>query len=218
MTDEYRKQITQAKALDDKELEKHASVGRVCGCWDCFCCAADHVRYVRELEKKSNPQNAKKNMNNKLAAKVSARNYVNSLANDLLPEILEAVKPFIGKKVALQTGGMSAKLDAALARFRSSTVTNQIWFHARTYTLEVFFRTCQSVVGGNSCVYAEQAVTFAELERNNGNLKEIYPAKTFRTDFFAEEIELARRDVTVAREAMRAAEWRLAGFGEHDNG
>lgn len=158
-------------------------------------------------------------MNNKLAAKVSARNYVNALANDRLPKILEAVRPFIGKKVALQTGGMSAKLDAVLDIFRQTNLTDQVWFNARTYTLEVTFKTCVGINGGNgSCVYAEQAVTFAELERNSGNLKEIYPARTFRTDFTVEEIETARNEVTVARDAMRAAEWKLIGFGEHDNG
>lgn len=158
-------------------------------------------------------------MNNKLAAKISARNYVNSLANDLLPEILEAVKPFLGKKVALQTGGLSAKMNEALKPFRSSSVTNHVWFSARTYTLEVNFRTCQGIVGGNGgCVYAEQAVQFAELERNNGNLKQLYPAKTFRTDFSTEEIETARHNVKVARDAMHEAEWKLVGFGEHDNG
>lgn len=158
-------------------------------------------------------------MNNKLAAKVSARNYVNALANDLLPEILEAVKPFIGKKVALQTGGMSGKLSAALTRFCSSTVTNHVWFSARTYTLEVTFKTCQGIVGGNGgCVYAEQAVTFGELERNNGNLKEIYPARTFRTDFTVEEIETTRKAAEAARSAMREAEYKLCGFGTHDNG
>lgn len=158
-------------------------------------------------------------MNMKLAAKISARNSVNAVANAMLPEILEAVKPFLGKKVALQGGGMSAKLDAALKTFRSYVTMNQIWFSARRYSLEVTFKTCVSIRDGNGgCVYAEQAVTFAELERDNGNLKQLYPARTFRTDFTAKEVEDARKEVTVARDVMRAAEWKLVGFGEHDNG
>lgn len=48
MTTDYRKYIAQAEKLDDKELARHAAVGRICGCNDCWCCAAEHVRYVRD--------------------------------------------------------------------------------------------------------------------------------------------------------------------------
>lgn len=157
-------------------------------------------------------------MNHKLDAKIAARNHVNALANDRLPKIREAVKPFLGKKVALQGGGMTAKLDAALSIFRATNLTDQVWFNARTYTLEATFKTCFKVQGENGCVYAERAVTFAELERDSNNLKQLYTTTTFRTDYTVQEIEIARKAVTVARDAMRAAEWQLVGFGEHDNG
>lgn len=47
MTTNYQKQIEQAEFLGDKELERHACVGRICKCENCFCCAAEHVKYVR---------------------------------------------------------------------------------------------------------------------------------------------------------------------------
>lgn len=156
-------------------------------------------------------------MNNKLAAKIIARNYVNCLANDLLPEILEAVRPFVGQKVIRKTGGMSGKLDAALGTFRYSAITN-IWFNVGTEHLKVTFKTRQVIVDGNGgCVYAEQAVTFAGLEDGNGVLKELYPTEPFRTDFTVEEIETARKRLRIARNAAYAAELKLGGFGEYDN-
>lgn len=52
MTNEYRAQIQTAEALhakDKAELERHARIGRtMCKCNDCFCCAAEHVRYAQE--------------------------------------------------------------------------------------------------------------------------------------------------------------------------
>lgn len=155
-------------------------------------------------------------MNEKLAAKIIARNYVNCLANDLLPEILEAVRPFVGQKVIRKTGGMSGKLDAALGTFRYSAITN-IWFNVGPEHLKVTFKTRRVIVGGNGgCVYAEQAVTFAGLE--GGVLKELYPTEPFRTDFTVEEIETARKRLRIARNAAYAAELKLGGFGEYDNG
>lgn len=53
MTADYRAQIKRAEALDDKELARHAAVGRICKCNDCFCCAAEHVKYVRENNARS---------------------------------------------------------------------------------------------------------------------------------------------------------------------
>lgn len=47
MTTDYRKYIEQAEKLDDKELDRHACVGRICKCNDCWCCAAEHVKYAR---------------------------------------------------------------------------------------------------------------------------------------------------------------------------
>lgn len=46
-TTRYEKFLTKAEAMEDKKLERHASVGRVCKCLDCFDCAAEHVRHAR---------------------------------------------------------------------------------------------------------------------------------------------------------------------------
>lgn len=157
-------------------------------------------------------------MNNKLAAKIIARNRVNTLANILLPEIVKVLVPFVGQKVALKTGGMSDKLDKALLRFRESGSGNVVWFDCR-YGLEACFKTCQSTDAGG-CVYAEQAVTLGGIKqtREGGILESVNTRWHFRTDYTVQEIEIVRKSVEIAREALRAAEWKLIGFGEHDNG
>lgn len=49
----YRNQITEAQHLlqkeGRKELQRHAAIGTICGCRDCFCCAASHVLYAHDL-------------------------------------------------------------------------------------------------------------------------------------------------------------------------
>lgn len=48
MTDMWAEQIERARALGagqgTRGLWRHAMVGRMCGCRDCFCCAAMQVR------------------------------------------------------------------------------------------------------------------------------------------------------------------------------
>ena len=47
MTEEYLIQLKKARRMLDEEgfqsLKRHAAVGRMCGCGDCFCCAALEV-------------------------------------------------------------------------------------------------------------------------------------------------------------------------------
>jgi hypothetical protein len=48
MIDQWAEQIERARALGAEQgtagLWRHAMVGRMCGCHDCFCCAAMQVR------------------------------------------------------------------------------------------------------------------------------------------------------------------------------
>jgi len=45
--DQWAEQIKRARALGDEQgikgLRRHLLVGRMCGCSECFCCAAVHV-------------------------------------------------------------------------------------------------------------------------------------------------------------------------------
>lgn len=44
----FEKWVGQARKLPDEDLKRHAAVGRICGCGDCFCCAALSVERKRK--------------------------------------------------------------------------------------------------------------------------------------------------------------------------
>lgn len=47
MSDNYQVQQERARQMTDEELKKHAAVGRVCDCHDCFCCTALEETFAR---------------------------------------------------------------------------------------------------------------------------------------------------------------------------
>lgn len=152
-------------------------------------------------------------MNQKLASKVNARNQVNALSNEKQLAIRTALLPFIGQKVRLKQGGMTAKLEAALAPFVSDARCARIWFNVRCYAVEVrFVVTVGSEHGSTS---QEYGCDIGRVE--NGILTQLRDQQALRTDWTVEEVETARKQAEEARDAMRAAEFKLCHFGTHDN-
>lgn len=152
-------------------------------------------------------------MNMKLAAKITARNNVNFLANQTMPKILAALAPFVGQKVRLKEGGMTSKVIAVLRPFYSDARCARVWFNVRPYGLEVHF---QVVVGGeNSSTMQEHGCDLGRVE--NGILSKIYDHQPLRTDWTSLEVEKSRTDAQAAREAMHAAEFAFRHFGTHDH-
>jgi hypothetical protein len=43
MCDDFELRLNRADKLSFLELERHALIGRVCGCQDCLCCAAVRI-------------------------------------------------------------------------------------------------------------------------------------------------------------------------------
>lgn len=157
----------------------------------------------------------------RLQAKVQARNLANGTALVYAPIILEALKPFLGKAIVLQTGCKSAKLCKALEALNLPEGIHgdgsvQIFIKAERHWFRAEVRVC--VHHDRGCVYESQTINLGDID--GATLKAIAEAPSAdycRTDYSAEEILAARAAVKSVREELQQAERRLAGFGEHDN-
>lgn len=154
-----------------------------------------------------------------LEAKVAARNKVNGIALRMFPAMIEALRPFIGKKITIAGNQLSMKLRSALPKSPASP--SESWYYsASSYALWVQFKTCEVFPSRwpdtTIASYAEHAICIADL--NIGTLDKL-PANPpqLRTDYTTGEVESARANLKAAKDALHAAEFALAGFGEYDN-
>jgi hypothetical protein len=155
-----------------------------------------------------------------LEAKVSARNTVNRLALEKLPAMIEALKPFVGKKIMNQGAVISAKLKSALPA-TDNTPGFQSWYEATSYSLRLNCKVGELSPGrfGDNMVatYAEQSFTIGEIEDDGCTLKSVVNGQVARADYTVEEVLTARAEFKAAEAAKAAAEAKLYGFGKHDN-
>lgn len=151
-----------------------------------------------------------------LTAKVAARNLANKTTLETVPKVLAALAPFVGQKVCLATGGLSAKLRAALEPFTLNTVPVSIWVSAG-HVLRLHVKTCVS--GEHCCSYMENTAYLGDLDAGNlSKLFEFSPEKDYRADFTEADVLAMREELKTARNAFERSRDRLCntGFGEHD--
>lgn len=153
-----------------------------------------------------------------LEAKVAARNRVNALALEMVPTMVEALRPFVGQKMLNQGNVISAKVKLALPAPQSGA-QKWFWYQPSPYSFRVNFKADELYSGNfgeNICAaYAEQSFTIGEIEGQT--LKAVCNGHTARTDYAVEEVIKARAEIRSAKEALSAAESKLCGFGEYDN-
>ena len=154
-----------------------------------------------------------------LEAKVGARNQVNRDALSFYPAAIDALRPFLGRKVLNQGHVKSAKLVADLPKF-SNTPVLSVYYSANSYGITLEVKVCVSYEDrfgqqGSAC-YAEQSIFLGEIDHHI--LTKFSPPVTgLRTDYTVEEIVQARKELKAARDAMHHAEHKVCHFGEHDN-
>lgn len=150
---------------------------------------------------------------NETQAKITARNRLNTQVNELAPVILEALKPFVGTKITLQTGGFAAKFKNIVDCYLGCNKIFpklQIYHYGSNYSLIFVFKTSEPT-GGYGCIYQEESVYFGVLDGHN--LKELSPFALRRTDYNLEEIESWRAEHRRADEIRRKVESNLSHFG-----
>lgn len=150
-------------------------------------------------------------MNNKLKAKIQARNLVNAEHNRLLPILAEAFEPYIGEKV-IKTDGTLLEKFKRFTPVPSSKLLSCYKMQSN-YSLGFVIRACVS--NGECSIYDEVIVYVGEL--NGQVLKNLIFSKALPTDFTEQTVLQARETVKKLKEALSQADTQLCGFGEYDN-
>jgi hypothetical protein len=141
-------------------------------------------------------------MKTALAAKVSARNKVNKLANDSYPKIIEALKPFLGQKILKVNGTLMEKVAKVLPKI---DCYRAYYTCGAGYSLKVEiteFETSPDRFGDGSIAhYQETSLYLGDL--TTGVLTKLYDAPNHRTDFTEEEIIQTREKIKEFKEQER---------------
>ncbi len=150
-----------------------------------------------------------------LAAKVEARNKLNKNILEQVPKLIEALKPFVGKKIKLATGGFTKTIQVC---FPSGTVDDVQFFLSSSsrYSVYAHFRT--SVNTPTRTVYAENEVAIGGMSDGQTLEKvcEFLPVY-YRTDYTEGEVTEHRASVEYHEDKARHHEHALTHFGRHDN-
>ena len=154
-----------------------------------------------------------------LAAKVAAKNHLNSLFMEAQAKLIPALAPFVGQKIHLATGGFAAKFKKAIDPLLDFKGPGIQYAYLRTsiYSLMLEAKVCHSSPGRNCDhgVYMDGSIYIGEID--GLILTKIHPPVTLGTDYNEQEIVQARKNITAAREELRRWEGAIVGFGEWDN-
>lgn len=148
----------------------------------------------------------------RLAARIKARNKASKLANELYLQLKPIFVPFVGKKILTATGSLIAKVkllipdltDTPSVRICPSGRNSLSW---TVYVSETDHR-------GN--IYEEVNVYIGQLK--DGILTKLNQHETlqYRTDYTEEEITSKRKDCAILKKAFEDAQSDLFPFGEYD--
>lgn len=158
-------------------------------------------------------------MNEKLQARVNARNRANKIANELYPKLKALFEPWIGKKIQLKDGSLSLKLKEEANKildsyYKLSPNSIQVYFVCSNYSIYYVVKTSEPLPN-YSVTYAETSIYICSTR--DQTLEKIYDPQDRRTDFTVEEITEARKQAEDKRKELQSIEAKYAAFGEHDN-
>jgi hypothetical protein len=160
-----------------------------------------------------------------LAARVAARNQVNSLANEWGQKYLAFLAPYIGKKIrkiGAFTKAFEADLQAAGLELPSGGNINYAYLHCQYKDVSLAFRVGNYILRDwygredQKNISEEDSIYLGKLD-DNGVLLSLYPLQPQRTDYTEAEILTARKEVQAAKDSLRAAEGKLCCFGEYES-
>lgn len=148
---------------------------------------------------------------NRLEAKVKAVNTANAEAIRLQSILKAAIAPFVGQKVIVGEGNLSAKLDKVLQPLLPGSFKGpQVWRYRSNYTLTYVVKTCESIKDG-SCLYHETYFDIGELD--GAILKSVLERKLeCRTDYTVKEIQDKRAAADAAEKKSSEAKSALKEF------
>lgn len=140
---------------------------------------------------------------NYLAAKVACVNQTNDYANKLYSILVDAIRPFVGKKVVKQTGELTEALKKAIPELPSNTKLHVYCSTYRTYSLSWEVKSSY-VTGEWGCDYYSASVSVGRID--NHVLVGIVPTcPEYRTDITVEEIQQKREKYEQLKKEADAA-------------
>jgi hypothetical protein len=147
---------------------------------------------------------------NLLDARVAARNQAHSIANELQAKLIDAARPFIGKKIINADGTLAKSFESKLPPLPFGNGIR--CYHDRYQTLlEFFLDVCKHVVGDSGCVYEKTSISVGILD--GGILVSVREPEPKRTDWTADEIIAARQTAENLRRQAQDAENACGPFG-----
>lgn len=154
------------------------------------------------------------------AAKVRGQNAINAFFNKNVPLILARLKPFVGEKVVLATGGFASKFAKLLVEIREE-IGEQEGFRYRIYSSHGYSLwlegdKCEGVPGDSGCHYMKQSFCLGNLV-NGMILKELYNTADrlpdFKTDFTVEGILATLKEAEELETKARNLKHSIDPFG-----
>jgi hypothetical protein len=161
-----------------------------------------------------------------LTAKVAARNKVNAEAIRLSHAARAAFEPLLGQKVASVHGGLVKKYEHL--KPAGNVPDGDGWpsgtfsiYQSNGYKSVGFGVRVHEVTQGRDAShqhahYAEAHFTVGEIDER-GFLMRLYQPFSARTDYTAEEVKEARRQISELDEQLRKLKGEICEFGQYDN-
>jgi len=158
-------------------------------------------------------------MNNKLKARVKARNKANEYSNKLYPILAAIFASLVGQKILTAPGDLTAKVKKLMPELPNTTGLSVFrdrssYRYGSWYSLSWTVKVCEMVEGGCTCVYEEVTVYIGKLEGQV--LSEIEKPCNGRTDYTVKEVEQWREEYKRAAREADKARCALFPFGEND--
>lgn len=153
-----------------------------------------------------------KSVNERIKARVKARNNVNAEANRLYEVLVAIFAPLVGKTIFKQDGSLTAKCAKLLPELPGENALT-VYGSSSKYSLAWCVKTCESVPP-HGCCYEEAMVYVGDL--TGKTLKKLCDPTNLRTDYTVGELEEKRRVYKEKKEEAGNARSALHPFGEYD--
>lgn len=153
-------------------------------------------------------------MNDKLTARVVARNRVNAYANVFWKDLIDRLTPFVGCKVLKADGSLLKNVECRLPETPNTNALHVYHSSPRSYSLTWTVKACQQVPGECHCVYEELTIYVGELDGNV--LKDLRPFSEYPENYMVADVLKAREEYREAERVASRLREALYPFGETD--
>lgn len=156
-------------------------------------------------------------MNNRLIARVNAKNRANTIAAQIEKEIREIFRPYVGKKIFLNGGDLIAPLRGKLEQYTFPHQKQYRFYRLRhlKYILSFEVGISEQIQGNSGCASAKSIAHIGTLD-GGVILETISPDIYNFQQYTPEEIETLRDEAFKKESELRAIQSKFACFGVDD--